>query len=288
MNLCFALTDSSQRTMAKVLIESFLRSSSENQIWIYLKQGIDFSYMDESVSIHQYDVNQDFYSFPFYDKIQAGAICEQSHAQPFLWVDVDSVFFHISPKDFQLPICINPVDKKNIGIKADDPISDFWTYILKDIGLSKNDYKRTKVTTTISKEFIYPYYNIGMVYLDPSLLIFSNTLKVMKKLLNTPEFQTMLMDNPLNQIFLHQAVFSALVIKFLPSKKISYLKEGYNMPMHLLDEEINTLKERKFFSIRYDTYFHDHKWPDTLDKPCKIDEQSLQMKWIYNLRKKDL
>jgi len=281
MNLCFCLTHATQEPMAKLLISSFKRVYPEGFVNVYIKKPLSFVKSSQKINIHHFEVPKRVEFFPFYDKILAGSTCEGEQNTSFLWVDIDSVFFDFSPDDFQPPIQINPVDKKNIGLTSQEERSEFWLHILKEVGLKEESYKKKLVTTTISKEKIYPYFNIGMVYLDSNLRLFTKTLQTMDNLLANPDFRELLDKNSLYRIFLHQAVFSAFVVKEVPDTRLHTLPKGYNIPLHLLEEKQIKSIVKKPFSIRYDTFFHKHTWPSNLEKPIEVDESTLRMQWIY-------
>jgi len=281
MNVCFSLLDHAQIPMANLLIRSLQSSKLGGQIIIYVKSGIHYSNPDKQVHLVYFKVAEDNEHFPFYDKIQAASICEQEQENAFLWVDIDSVFFRLDPYDFRTPMSINPVDKRNVGLPSDKKTDAFWSIILKEIGLSSKVYCSHTINATFSKEAIHPYYNIGMVYLDPSFALFTKTYNIMKTMLVNSSFLKLLESSPLHRIFLHQMIFSALVIKNIPFETIYPLAEGYNIPLHLIDDVVKYFENEPPFSIRYDTYFNHHSWPSILTKPMELKEEQLKLRWIY-------
>lgn len=229
---------------AKCLIHS-----SDDEFFVMAINEVYDSVRDKLPNVHKVEVKE-YKTFPFYDKVCAAAKAEELGVD--IWMDIDSIIFrNLRFADF---LHVSPVDQKNIGCKE---LDTFWTILYDHYGIKP--YKT--IETIISKEQIIPYFNMGFVV----------NFKHFRQL--KEDFEQVLKDNIFigffgdykYKIFLHQALFSCLVEKYYD---YILLNNNINHPMHL-DDNI----EDKI-TIRYDTYFNDHK-------NKLFPKYNLRINWIY-------
>jgi hypothetical protein len=149
---------------------------------------------------------------------------------------------------------VSAVDLKGIGVEEKD---EFWSILFKYFSIDP-DYT---IDTTISKEEILPYFNMGFVV---NFKHFNKLLQEMTYFLKKGSFEKFFEDYKY-KVFLHQAIFSCLVEKHYDW---DFLDDNINHPMHL-DNNIE-----KKWTIRYDTFFNDH----LNDIRPELD---LSIDWIY-------
>jgi len=215
---------------------------------------------------------------PFADKMLAAAEFENRSPGEYLWLDADSFFF----RDVRFPqkakICVNPVDMRNIGVRYSDKLGPLWELLFGYYGLEPAC--AGSVTTGITRERIYPYYNVGMVRIKESKGVFSETGEVLRRLLALEDIKRLLDSSPLIRIFLHQAVFSCAVLKMY-GDGIRALPYGTNYPLHLHDKDPSPIPFEDVVSIRYDDYFDRHRAPAIWDSIFNGMENELKSCWYY-------
>jgi hypothetical protein len=281
MKFCFSITHTSQFPNAKLLVHSIKASETDYDIYIYIKSNLPLLLFDQDVHIEYFALDHPYVYFPFLDKIYAAAHCESKMVTSFLWIDVDSYFHKATSNLYKETIRINPVDKKNIGILKEAPTPDLWVDLLKIVHMDEAIYRLHTVETTISKETIYPYFNLGMVYLSPSYAIFHDTKQLLIDALSNQVFLEKLRNKPTYQIFLHQAIFSLVLLKKISFEKIHPLPKGLNFPLHLLEELEKKPNLKKLRSFRYDTFFENHDWPTELQQKVFLNPKELKLTWYY-------
>lgn len=273
MNIGYYAGDQHFLSHALVLYKSIKASlKTSKQTLVVKTRDFDFFYkhLPKDILIMTID---DESKLPFLDKIHAASLFESQVHSTFLWLDIDSYIlkaFDVSSHD----IMINPVDMKNIGLAYEAQISPLWQYISKKLSLDLSEFK--SLTTGISNEIIYPYFNIGFISSHSKHELFKKTYHFILHALSDDE---LILDTPLKQIFFHQAVFTCFVLKHIPEDKILRLPRGLNYPLHLKNKD-EAFDFNQLISFRYDTFFNhavDLKLPNDLEE----NKEKLTMKWTY-------
>ena len=230
----------------------------------------------EALGIEQINFNlpEEYRPIPFVDKLVAAAEFESRCDDELIWLDVDSCFFK-TPVFADSPICVNPVDMKNIGISVGEPLSPIWKLIYDYFGLGVNSVG--SVITGISKDQIYLYYNAGMIRIKKPDGLFFEVRAAMTALLKTDHVQKQL-EMPLNRIFFHQAVFSCAILK-KHGRLVSSLPYGVNYPLHLRAKDPAPIPLEDVISIRYDDFFDENKPPEQWANIFKGREDVLKSVW---------
>lgn len=191
---------------------------------------------------------------PFTDKIQAAALFEGSlpRDEGFLWMDVEGYF--LKTPDFSgscAGLSVNPVDLRNVGIPPETPWSPLWSGILRHFSLEEKASEWPFLETTVTKEKIRPYFNVGFVFVREPRNVFPTTAAAIDSLSGEASFSSVFGD-PLNRIFFHQAVFAAAAISLYGTAGIGPLPAGYNYPLHLHSRHSAPADLAKLGSLRYD------------------------------------
>ena len=268
MNIGFYIENTNEIEKAKLLIKTIKQHIKDANIHAVTKYEIKLH--DCKIIKSEFIIHDNLY---FVDKVQAASIFESMVSTPYMWVDIDTIF--LKPVDDICkeisPICVNPVDIKNIGIHKNQNFSEIWSKTMKFLDLkAMNHY----VTTRISREIIFPYYNMGMVYVNKHCSLFKKTYESIIKLSNNDLIKESINDNPLHRVFYHQLVFSLLVEK-LYNRHILDLGENINYPLHLMEKDIKSPNTSQLVSIRYDTYFEHHELPEFLKKTINMNKTNL-------------
>ena len=279
---------------AELLISSIEKHFLEYEIRILVNNALDQNIIKKeqsklrdqyrNVTIECIHIPEAFKKVPFADKITAASIYESYCEDSYIWLDVDSYFFKSFDCHGDKGIQLNPVDQKNIGIVYGTPFSELWQSIFSyfDLEEKMNLLKVSEaVKTTVSKELIYPYYNIGFVVVNKNKKLFQRTLEALEILLESPEIKAELLKSPVNKIFMHQAVFSAAVLKYYCTEEIVELPIGVNYPMHFHYVHPNPMALDEIIHMRYDTFFEDQNVPDSWESLFSKEKKNLKMIWYY-------
>jgi hypothetical protein len=123
-----------------------------------------------------------------------------------------------------------PVHIRNVGSPADQPLDEFWGTIYRAIRIEDATFT---VQSFVDAQSLRPYFNSHLFSIDPAKGVLRLWLEYFKLLIADRTFQSGACSSELHQIFLHQAILSALVAKLLPVKGIRILPPEYSYPLHL-------------------------------------------------------
>lgn len=225
-----------------------------------------------------FDLPEAYRGLPFADKMFAAAAFERGCSDAYLWLDTDSCFFRDIAFEGGAGLYVNPVDLRNIGVLYGGELSPLWKAVYRYFGLDARDC--SFVETTVTKQRIYPYYNVGMVAVRENRGLFGQVRRALIALLETDEVKEQLEASMLNRIFLHQAVFSCAVMK-LYAGGAAPLPYGANEPLHLRAKNPNPLPLKDVRSIRYDNYFDTNAAPAPWQAVFQGREAGLKSHWYY-------
>lgn len=217
---------------------------------------------------------------PFIDKIQAAAKFEACCVKNYLWLDVDSILFDRIEFPENISIAVNNVDIKNVGNPYDETLSPLWRILSNRIRPNYTAFPAVK--TLVSDETIYPYFNIGCVYVEVNKGLFSACYTNTIHILNSKEIMAIITDDPLYTIFFHQAIFTLTALNLYEYNEISSLADGINIPLHIYKRKNMSLDIHKVKSIRYDDYFNDGIIAHNLPTEILACKGSLKMAWYYD------
>lgn len=110
--------------------------------------------------------------------------------------------------------------------------------------------------------------------------IFSKSFEILEFLSKDNEIKEILNDNYLNAVFIHQLVFSAVIINNYSKPDIGFLANGVNYPLHLFDEDKNKPQISQLISFRYDNYFNE-EYNDNIPRKLIDVKDKLSMIWYY-------
>lgn len=266
---------------AKLLCDSLYKNFAINngfEIFAMVPDYLNLNLDELNVKQVLFTVPADYLHIPFIDKIFAAAAFEDCCSDKYMWLDVDSYFFKSTDFPAIPDLLINPVDKKNIGDNFNDDQSAFWRIIYDYFDMELDLHS---VTTTVTKEKIYPYYNVGMVFVNRKKNLFNITKKAIIELLIQENVKYFLISSSKYSIFFHQAVFSCAIIKLYTHNKICKLPVGLNYPMHLHYDELSPLSLDHLISIRYDMFFEYNQIPSRWEHIFSDLKSQLVNTWYY-------
>lgn len=220
-----------------------------------------------------------FSDYPYIDKIQGAAAFEKTCHSDYLWIDVDSYFNQEIKFSKKKGVHLNTVDIKNVGISYNEKISNPWELVSKELKLNYKDFPYR--LTLISKERIYPYFNVGCVYVTKNKKLFHKTVKNIKSLLKNKAFMRIVDTDITYRIFFHQVIFTITLLKEYDLNEIITLPKGVNIPIHLYKKKGVDFNLNDISLFRYDCYFNKKPFDDQMPEALKNKANELTMYWYY-------
>jgi len=236
--------------LASIVINSlrvFGGKLSNSPIWIFVnEQKYTPQVMTglEGVKWFNLSMDSDIKSYPFVEKVCACAKAETllgSKIHTLVWLSLDCLIVN-PPLLFDLcettgypsaDVAFRPVHHRNIGSLASEPLDPFWSHIYQSLGI--NEMPQT-ITTFADKQVLRPYYNSHCFAFHSGLGLANEWWHIFQTLAADKNFQATACQNPLQKIFLHQAILSTIVAKNLSWDRIRLLPPEYNFPLNLWDE----------------------------------------------------
>lgn len=123
-----------------------------------------------------------------------------------------------------------PVHIQNVGLRVSDPLDAFWQGIYAAVGLTDVS---TTVQSFVDQQILRAYYNSHAFAVKPGDGLLGRWWEHFQALACDAIFQqTACQDEP-HQIFLFQALLSALLVKEIMPERLRILPPEYNYPFNL-------------------------------------------------------
>jgi hypothetical protein len=177
--------------------------------------------------------------YPFADKVYA---CAQAEAmagpgiRSLVWLSLDCLVIN-PPLLFALgpewDAAFRPVHHRNVGSPAHEPPDGFWRGIYRALGIDDMPYT---VESFVDRQILRPYFNTHCFAFDPATGLGQAWWAHFRAMVLDEAFQAGPCRDELHQIFLHQAILSALVPRMLTWQRVRLLPPEYNYPLNLLAE----------------------------------------------------
>ncbi len=236
------VTDAIEAAHAGLLIDSlrdFGGPFSDCAVWVFYpeKFAIDRTVLSRKVArLVPFRLPQLYSSFLFAEKPYVAAKAEEMllpGVRCLAWLDhgaliLNSPNLYVLDPDFDA--ALRPVYVKNIGLLANDPLDGYWKAVYQAAGL-EDDGGHTVASVTDGK-VLRPYFNCGQYAMNSSMGIFRRWWKCFERLVNDADFQAGACQDEEHQIFLHQAAFSAVIMKNIDWERIRRLPPEYGYPFH--------------------------------------------------------
>ena len=127
-------------------------------------------------------------------------------------------------------VAVRPVHHRNVGLRAGEPLDDFWRGVYGALGIEELE---ATVETFVEGERIRPYFNSHVLAVNPALGLFGRWLALFEGLVADRSFQAGSCSDVAHQIFLHQAVISALLATAVEPERVRHLPPDYSYPYNL-------------------------------------------------------
>ncbi len=295
-NLIFAFMASSGRSEREAFIlaksiRDFAGKYSENQIWVLEpdnSERIPDETRDElkslSVRLIPFGVEPSIWKFPFAAKIYASAQAEslaEDQTEFLAWMDTHAIVIK-EPEDM-LPgtgkyLGYRPVDHTLIGSRLGEPVDEFWDLIYRECGVGEEGL--FPMTASVDDFEIRPYFNAGLVVINPAKGIFGEWRENFNRLYGDERFDKFYQKDFRYKIFIHQAVLAGTILAAMKREELVELSYLVNYPLHMhgdypIERRLEYLND--LISVRYETFFQDTDWQNIIPvrEPLKtwLEEQ---------------
>lgn len=172
----------------------------------------------------------------FSQKVYASAQAEimaGAEVNSLVWIDpgclvVNPPALYELGSDFDA--AFRPVHIQNVGLRIDDRLDAFWQGIYAQVGITDMS---TTVQSFVDQQMLRAYYNSHAFAVNPAIGLLGRWLEHFQALANDMHYQqTACQDEP-HQIFLFQALLSALLAKEVAPERLRILPPEYNYPFNL-------------------------------------------------------
>ncbi len=211
-----------------------------------------------------FKADEEILRFPLGLKVQAAAAAEalaQGTADQLVWLDEDTLVLS-SLEEFTLTrekvLAYRPVHHKLLGTAWGTAPDPFWELVYQRCGAAPAaDFK---MTTHVGEE-IRPYFNAGCYAVKPGEGILGKWEQFFKSCYRDPDFARYYEEQGLYAVFMHQAVFTGVILAELKENALQALSPVINYPLHLHQDIPPALQAGRIDDLVTARY------EDLLDKP---------------------
>jgi len=245
--------------------------------WVFIPKVVDLScdFPDlgevECVSL---DMEEKFLRYILGDKVFVCAQAEEMagpDVRTLIWISTDALIVQ-PPVHFLLsgPLesAFRAVHVQNIGSLASEPLDGYWSEIYRRLGMKDTSLT---VESFVDEQRIRPYYNSHLFSVDPAQGLMQAWRDHFKAFVDDDEFQTAHCADVTHQIFLHQAVLSALLTRGFNPERMRVLPPEYSYPLHFQGDIPEPKVARTLNELVVPVYEQLCPRPDKLDDP-KVEE----------------
>ena len=125
---------------------------------------------------------------------------------------------------------VRPVHHRNVGLPAAEPVDDFWKKVYETVGVQ--DVEVT-VKSFVDAQHIRAYFNSHAFAINPAKGLLRRWFERFESLVCDLEFQSGPCQDVQHQVFLHQAVLSALIATSLDPRRVRILPPEYSYPYNM-------------------------------------------------------
>jgi hypothetical protein len=255
-------------------IRSFGGALSLCPVWLFEaspQQAPCESLKGMDVEVFPLNVPDTVRHYYFADKVYACAHAEERASpsiQSLIWIDPACLVIR-PPELYGLgqafDAAVRPVHIRNVGLSPEEPLDGFWKKICETAGV--HDIQTT-VETFVDGQRIRSYFNSHAFAINPSRGLLGRWFECFEALVCDKEYQKEACQDERHQVFLHQAIWSALLVADLDSKRVRELPPDYNYPYNLhgsVPVGRRAMALNDLVSIAYENRSLDPKQVDDID-----------------------
>ena len=127
-------------------------------------------------------------------------------------------------------IAVRPVHIRNVGLPVDAPLDGFWRRVYEAVGVAD---VQSSVESFVDGQRLRAYFNSHVLAVSPAKGLFRRWLEAFERLVGDIAFQSGPCEDVPHQVFLHQAILSALIVTPLEPGRIRMLPLVYSYPYNL-------------------------------------------------------
>jgi hypothetical protein len=222
----------------------------------------------ENVYVIPAEVDRELSNYWFGEKVVVCSLAEEmgrEYVRSLVWLSTRCLILH-PPAQFDLndscDAALRPVHVKNIGLAIDEPINAFWRAVYDAVGVE--DCPQV-VQSFVDGYKLRPYFNTHLFSIDPSKDVLQTWLERFRVMISDEDFQSGPCHDQEHQIFLHQAILSALMVKMLDWERIRILPDEYSYPLHLHSDVPLHLRPASLNNQVCPVYEGIYRHPETLN-----------------------
>lgn len=172
----------------------------------------------------------------FGKKVAACARAEElapAGTKSLVWVDAAYLFVQppaLLSLGADAEAAFRPVHIRNVGLPPSEPLDPFWSGIYAALGV--DDIPAT-VTSFVDSQLLRAYFNSHAFAVNPALGLMTRWYELFQQLVGDADFQAAACPDDAHQIFLFQAILSALVATSIHTERLRILPPAYNYPYNL-------------------------------------------------------
>jgi len=267
----------SSETNALLLAESirtFAGALSPASIWFFVPENethLSSAVRDRlfalNVTLIPFKIDPEVAHFPFTSTAVAAALAESKasgQTDLLAWQSANTVVLQ-EPTEFLLrhdkSLGYRPVHHALIGSRYDEPLDAFWTRVYRCCNVPEDHV--FPMTTHVDNVKLRPYFNAGchITRLEEHLL--RNWRDTFLNVYLKPTLQELYKQDERYKIFIHQAIFSGVVLSTLATDQIQELPPKYNYPLHLHAEDVTDHRPsslEEVVTFRHEAFYQDPEW----------------------------
>ncbi len=220
-------------------IRSFGGYMSRCDVWLfYTSRAVIESRNLDAVGVRVFSLDLPDWAEGYYfaDKTYACFQAEKKASADvgsLIWIDPvclvvnPPVLFDLKKK---FDAAVRPVHIRNVGIPPSQNPDGFWKKIFEAVGV---DEIQTTLETFVDKQIIRSYFNTHAFAVDPAEKLLGKWCALFESLVKNEKYQENHCSDETHRIFLHQALFSALLATNIEKNRLRILQPDYNYPYNL-------------------------------------------------------
>jgi hypothetical protein len=286
--MTYVSSDQQERSIRAMVksVRELSRSYSNCRIYIVLAEQNNIIYdslKDDNIEFLPLQMDSAYADYPLAVKAFAAAQVEKNvgnDIQTLIWLDPGVLILNsLETLDLQgkYDIALRPVTlKNNIGILPGTEPDGYWQPIYKT---NKLNYKKLLPVRTIAEEeVIQPYYNCEVYSVNPKLGICKEWAIQLTDLLKNNSYQKTACTTFLRQLFLHQAVFSAVATSKVKNNRLKLLPLISSYPFNQHDQLPSASKIKSMNELT--VVIFDYAWHNIPAWEDKIPSREPLKSWL--------
>ncbi len=254
-------------------IRTFGGDLAANPIWVLVPAVLESLSAPTQEKLAQlkakiipFEVAAETLKFPFATKIVAAAFAEEQakgQTERLAFMDGDTLVLQ-EPTEFLIAndkaLGYRPVHHKLIGTAWDESLDSFWALVYQVCDVPDENLFPMMTHTG---EQIKPYFNAGMFIIRPERGLLIQWRDMFLKWYRQPELKTYYEKDQRYAIFIHQAIFTGVLLHNLKPDEMYELSPKINYPLHLhadipANQRPSTINE--LITARYEDIFDKPGW----------------------------